>query len=115
TRHAKGGLVAMKPEEAMRAFQSALLSNEPHITIANINWKQYIKQLIAVPEWLTQFAEQKASKNTLLSQLEEVSLDKRLDIVKSFVESTVRQVLGITSSQVIDEKKGFFDMGLDSL
>ena len=70
SRHAKGGLLGLKPKEGMRALEAALLSNQAHITIANIHWNNYLKTLIEAPTWLEAFAREKISKDNLLAQLE---------------------------------------------
>ena len=44
-----------------------------------------------------------------------VPANERFALVKAYVTDVVRTVLGLSASQTIDEKKGFFDMGLDSL
>lgn len=115
SRHAKSGLIGLKPKEGMRALEIALLSNEAHISIANIHWKNYLKQLIAVPSWLEAFAPRKASQDNLLLQLEGVSANERHAVLKTYIADAVRSALGLSASQQIDENKGFFDMGLDSL
>jgi hypothetical protein len=115
SRHAKSGLLGLKPKEGMRALETALLSNEAHITIANIHWKNYLKTLIEAPSWLEAFAADTTSKEFLSAQLEAVPASERGALVKSYVTDVVRSVLGLSASQAIDEKKGFFDMGLDSL
>jgi acyl transferase domain-containing protein/NADPH:quinone reductase-like Zn-dependent oxidoreductase/surfactin synthase thioesterase subunit/acyl carrier protein len=114
-RHAKSGILGLNPKDGMRALEAALLSSQAHLTIANINWKNYLKQFIEPPAWLESFAERKSTKDNLLAQLETAEPSDRLQLLKSYVINTVSAVLDIPSSKKIDEKRGFFDMGLDSL
>ena len=105
----------MKSTEGMRAFETAILSDEVHITVANINWKNYLTQFIEVPSWLSAFAQVKVSQDSLKATLEIADPNERKALVKNFVIDCLKTVLGLSTSQPIDEKKGFFDMGLDSL
>lgn len=114
-RHAKGGLIAIHPKDAIHAMEAAILSNRAHITIMDVQWKNFIKQMIAPPPWLQAFTQQEVSQDNLLAQLESAKPTERLLLIKKFVSNIVRTVLGLPLSQALDEKRGFFDMGLDSL
>jgi amino acid adenylation domain-containing protein len=111
----KGGLLGLKPEEAMRALESALLLGKTQITIANINWKNYLGPMREAPMWLRAFAQDKISHEYLSAQLEHVPVNERPALIKSFVSQAVRSVLGFSTSQTIDEEQSFFELGLDSL
>ena len=71
-RHARGGMIGINPKDGMRALEAALNESQAHLTIANINWKVFLKQMINVPSWLKAFAEQKTSKENLSSQFEAI-------------------------------------------
>ena len=114
-RHAKGGVIGLNPKEGMRALEAALLDSEAHLAIANINWKVFLKQMIEVPAWFRAFAEQKTGKEYLSEQLEAVDVGERLIFIKGHVSTVLKEILGLSPSESIDEKKGFADMGLDSL
>ena len=57
----------------------------------------------------------RVEQEILVSQLEHIELSERRNHIKSFVSDTLRGVLAIPASEPIDEEKGFFDMGLDSI
>jgi amino acid adenylation domain-containing protein len=59
--------------------------------------------------------QQYGEKENLSAQFEAVAVDGRMAVVTSYVSDTVRSVLEFPESQTIDEKKGFFDMGFDSI
>ena len=86
-RHAKGGVIGLNPKEGMRALEAALLDSEAHLTIANINWKIFLKQMIEVPAWFKAFAEQKTGKEYLSEQLESVDVGERLIFIKEHVST----------------------------
>ena len=111
-RHAKGGLIAITPKEAIRAMETAMHMDIPHITIMNVRWTNYLKQMIEPPSWLQAFAERKGGSDNLISKLETAKPSERLELVKKYVENVVKTVLQLSS---VEEKRGFFDLGMDSL
>ncbi len=113
--HAKSGFLGLKPRDGMRGLEVALLSSHGQITIANIHWKNYMKKMLEAPIWLEAFIEEKLDKIDLRLQLEAVPANERLQLLNTFVTNELRSVLGLSASQTVDEQKGFFDMGLDSL
>lgn len=114
-RHAKAGMPGLLPKEGMRALETALLSRQSNITIARINWKNYLRQLVEPPKWLQAFAGEKPSEENFFTLLETAPARERLFLIKSYINDAVRKALGLPETQPIEEKKGFFDMGLDSL
>jgi acyl carrier protein len=115
SRHAKTGILGLKPAEGLRTLEIALAYNRAEITIVNIHWKNYLKQMIEAPSWLAAFVLEKASENNFLTQLDATPENERAPLLKFFVTDAVRSVLGLSSSQAIQEEKGFFDIGMDSL
>lgn len=115
SRHATAGLLSLTSKEALSAFEKALLSSQPHLTIANINWKNYLNHMIEPSPWFKSFLQEKQIQENLFAKIEAAPLAERETLLKSFVMDVVRSVLGFPPSQQIDEEKGFFDMGLDSL
>jgi thioester reductase-like protein len=114
-RQSKNGMIGLAPGDAMKAFQMLLLTSNTMVTIANINWKIYLKQMIETPAWYDAFIEHVVVKDKLIENLENASQDKRKFIVKKFVVDSVKGVLGLQDSDMVDDRKGFFEMGLDSL
>lgn len=115
TKHTKEGLLPIYPKEGLQALEIAMHSSFSNITIANIDWKNYIDQMIEVPSWLSAFIRDKAKRSDLLGQLQEADMNQRLVMVKNYVAHVVKSVLGFEESKSIDEKKGFSDLGMDSL
>jgi NADPH:quinone reductase-like Zn-dependent oxidoreductase len=115
SRHAKGGMIGIRPQEGMRLMEAALTSTQAHLTLVHMNWANYLKQRIDTPTWLSAFAQEQTHKESLVAQLELIAAPERPAKVKEYVVSVVRAVLGLSASHALDEDKGFFDMGLDSL
>jgi acyl transferase domain-containing protein/surfactin synthase thioesterase subunit/short-subunit dehydrogenase len=109
------GVIALTPREGMRCLEAALLSGKSLITIANINWEVFTKQMSKVPTWLQFFHRKAVNKDELLARILEIPLNDRLALLKSFVSDIVKLVLGVSDTVQIDEKKGFSEMGIDSL
>jgi len=114
-RHAKSGMHALKIIDGLKAFETALVSNQSHLTITNIKWSQYLKSRIVPPSWLQAFVKKTVVSELLADQLKQIEASARLPKVREFVENALRQVLGLSANQSIDPQKSFFDMGIDSL
>lgn len=115
SRHESKGFIAVSPEDGMRAFESALLAPHVHITIVDMNWKNFAKSMISLPPWFQAFATQKSTKENLIDQLATAEAGTQALLVKNYVADAVRTVLGLSNLQPLDDAKGFFEMGLDSL
>jgi amino acid adenylation domain-containing protein len=53
-------------------------------------------------------------KENLVAKLQAANTSERFLILKTFILDTVRELMDIPESVPLDEKKGFFDLGLDS-
>jgi acyl transferase domain-containing protein len=115
SRHAISGLHALKPVEGIRALERALFAKPVHITIANIHWSDFLKQMIKPPLYLEHFEDVKAVRFDLALELKALPEDSRLNLVQKYVADALCTIMRLPPSQEIDKDKGFFDMGLDSL
>jgi thioester reductase-like protein len=113
-RHARSGWIGMKPDEAMRALEKALVMGVAHPTIAKIIWGDVLSNMSSPPEWLQNFREQGASHHEGI-QLQDMLVGEREERIRQLVGEVLRACLGMASSQPIDPGKSFFEMGLDSL
>lgn len=109
------GLVAMDPIDAVKAFEYALATDLPHVTIANIDWKKYQEQIINPVHLIESFIRPKEVRTTLVQELERYAPELQEAVVKQYVAIKLRQVLGMATADIIDEKRPFFELGLDSL
>jgi len=81
----------------------------------NLRWPQYLKQLMVAPKWLAHFSQRMTAEKSLAEQLNSIMPTEQIIFIQQFIEDTVKTILGLSKGQTIDEQKGFFDMGMDSL
>jgi hypothetical protein len=115
SRLARNGLISLSPTEGLRALEAMLITDKANVAIAHINWKLYINQLSRLPAWLSNFSQDRKEQETLLTQIQSANQADKEYAVKAFVTNIMRTVLGKSAMEDIDEKQGFFDLGLDSL
>ncbi len=110
-RHRSTGFIALKPAEAMKAFELAIQQPYPQITIANVNWK-----VLSNPQaLLNELAPSKPKEPQLpilLQRLSEALPLERKDILQEYLQRTTSKILGTTS---LNPEIGFFEAGMDSL
>jgi len=110
----KLGIFALRTTQALDALAIALHQPIAELGIMRINWKHFAEQIPKIPSWLKILAE-KSHDTTFINQLQATPNDQREKLIKARVMQEIRKVLRFDSSQVIDENKGFFEMGMDSL
>ena len=117
TLHARSGINAFDAEAGMRALNYCLQQDESNIQAVDIIWNTLSKRLSKVPAWLKNIIREKSSvaRGYLLTLLSQVELNQRETILKAELIRILREVMGISSSQSIDDSQSFFEMGMDSL
>jgi acyl transferase domain-containing protein/surfactin synthase thioesterase subunit/aryl carrier-like protein len=110
----RAGLLSMKPEKALESLSEALTLSPAQITIADIDWNNYVKN-VEEPTWLCHVTEQKSEEANIHFLKNSVGGEDRFLLIKNFVANAVRLVLGVPESQSLDENKDFISLGLDSL
>lgn len=115
TQEAEAGMLALQSREALLALETALFSQQAHITIANINWKRFIKLWVETPTWLALFSQDKAESANLLAELEMIPESGRLNRIKIYLCELLSVILKFPDSLTIDENITFFELGMDSL
>ena len=84
----------------------------PQIGIIHANWKKISESISALPSWLDKLIEQKSTSD-FIKTLQGSSTEQREALLKQAVTQTLQKILG--QPQALDESKGFFEMGMDSL
>ena len=51
----------------------------------------------------------------LVDELQKVAPDKKLSILKSYLAALISDVLSLKSHETLNEKAGFFDLGMNSI
>ncbi len=120
----KMGIEALQPEQVVNIFGNLLGTRIAQITVANIDWSvfkplyeaQRSRPLLAKIEERTRktTSRQSVQRTDILQQLEHALKSERQDLLITYLQGEVAQVLGFKPAQV-NPKLGFFDMGMDSL
>jgi acyl transferase domain-containing protein/acyl carrier protein len=121
----KGGMGAMSPAEGVEAFGRLLRRKSGQIAVLPMDWSAVLRQLGSdePPPFLSEVIEpdRKPKKRSasaaaaLLAQLSAAPAGERKEILVAFVQSELSVVLGMQGEQKLDPKKGFKDLGVDSL
>ncbi|MFI4954279.1 MAG: SDR family NAD(P)-dependent oxidoreductase, partial [Gammaproteobacteria bacterium] len=111
--HQRQGLVPFKTREALEALEYVLRQEGAQLGMLQVNWSQ-MKHITTIPSWLEKLVTN-VTESVLLKQLQAAPREQWEVILKSVISQEVRQVLGLSADQTLDEDKGFFEMGMDSL
>ncbi len=123
------GLNCMAPELAIKALEGALLSDMPTVTVADISWDLYapIFSLARARPMIEDLPEVRSlsradggprdegAAEELRRSLAETPAQERSQVLLGFVRTEVARVLAHASSEAIDARRAFTDLGFDSL
>ncbi|MFI4954657.1 MAG: SDR family NAD(P)-dependent oxidoreductase, partial [Gammaproteobacteria bacterium] len=112
--HERQGAKPLKTADALAALSHALREEKAQLEIIHANWKLISESLSQVPTWLSELMEKKAA-SVFMQILAETPVEQRESLLKAAIVQEIRKVLNLSSTQMIDETKGFFEMGMDSL
>jgi acyl transferase domain-containing protein len=122
---ARSGFVAMRPQRALRALEIAMATDRTAQTVADIDWNilgpaleargraALIADLIE-PRTLPAKVEDVDTK-AWLAGLADLSQPKRTLRLLDFVAGEARKVFAMTPTDPLDETRGLFQLGMDSL
>lgn len=116
SQHRVLGFEPLKPTLAFELLDHVLSSPQSQIAIAAINWNR-LSQHMTLPPWLHHLISKgsAALKGDLYQLLQQTPPASRSQILKSYLKSIIANILGVSDAASIDEKTGFFEMGMDSL
>ncbi|MFZ1156000.1 MAG: beta-ketoacyl reductase, partial [Solirubrobacteraceae bacterium] len=123
------GLDCMAPELTIKALEWALLDGRPIVTVADIHWDVYapIFALARARPMIEDLPEVRSlsgaggiprdegAAEELRRSLAETPAAERSQVLLGFVRTEVARVLGHASSDAVDAKRAFKDLGFDSL
>lgn len=108
--------------DGFAAMEQAINSNEPQVSIIKWDWKTYAAQSPSMQSLFAKLdhangihSSNITSKSNATEEYAQLSSTERLNQVHEWVESSVRQILGIPNNQPLDHDKALTDLGLDSL
>jgi acyl transferase domain-containing protein/acyl carrier protein len=122
----RSGFVAMKPRKALDLLGALIASRRRSSLVADIDWSTLGpalelrggQALVAdlIPSSISQL-EQTALRTipTWLDELRELPIQERKHRLLDLVGGGVRKVFGMTSEDPLDESRGLFQSGMDSL
>ncbi|MFI4954698.1 MAG: SDR family NAD(P)-dependent oxidoreductase, partial [Gammaproteobacteria bacterium] len=110
--HERQGMKPLRTQEALAALTYGLKQEVAQLGIIHADWKVVGESLVQMPSWLENLVEQKQASN-FIQALRAAVNEQREALLKQAIIQEVKKVLGQT--QALDESKGFFEMGMDSL
>jgi acyl transferase domain-containing protein/D-arabinose 1-dehydrogenase-like Zn-dependent alcohol dehydrogenase/acyl carrier protein len=122
------GVLAMRPELALKALEQAIAGGQASLTIADIDWTRYaasyasarrrplIEDLPEVRELLRERAPVAGSgAHGWLTQLAGLSRGERRRTTLQLVRAETAHVMGHAAQDQVDAQQAFKDLGFDSL
>ena len=118
--HIGFGIKSFTPEQGMEAFEVTLISEQPQLMISPVDWRAYCQQVPSPDNWLAEVITQtpvqakKTLTQGLITLLEQTPAENRLEVTTAHVKEVLQEVLGLPVESM-DEERGLFEMGMDSL
>ncbi|MFI4954386.1 MAG: SDR family NAD(P)-dependent oxidoreductase, partial [Gammaproteobacteria bacterium] len=110
--HERQGMKPFSNQEALKGLTQALKQDSIQLGIINASWKVVGESLGQVPSWLEALVDKKLD-SSFIQALQSTPIEQREGLLKQVIIQEVKKVLG--QMQMLDEKLGFFEMGMDSL
>ncbi len=121
----RSGFIAMRPDQALQALSAAMVSNRTAQVVADIDWnilgpalEMRGRAALTVDLIEQRTAIVKAAgihENTRLKELTDLSQEDRRICLLDFVGGEARKVFGMMPEDPLDETRGLFQLGMDSL
>jgi acyl transferase domain-containing protein/acyl carrier protein len=116
------GIALMPPEIGVRLFELALTA-EPAVDLAPmaIDWAQWSRvapsrsSLAGRPQVPASSSAPSAEWQQLCAELDAALPAQREQLVLAFARTEVGRILGFAKDQTIDPRRGFFELGMDSM
>jgi acyl carrier protein len=126
------GVRPIAPESALLALERLLVQAPAHVLCVSADWNAYARSLHAkrMPDYLRALVQHDPNASlglveaelgvgkepgALRSALEQTPVNQRLAVLSRYVRALLARTLRFSSSDRIDPRQGFFDMGVDSL
>jgi KR domain/Phosphopantetheine attachment site len=126
------GVRPIAPESALLALERLLVQGPAHVLCVSADWNAFARSWHAkrMPDYLRALvlndpnaslgaveAELGVGKEpgALRAVLEQTPVNQRLAVLSRYVRALLARTLRFSSSDQIDPRQGFFDMGVDSL
>lgn len=121
------GITPLNPEQAVQILELLLKQDKPQVGVLQVDWSIFSQdhRVEAQRPILTELVVQSKSQISkvesisatpdLLNELKLANIRDRYEILVTYLQKQVHQILRLPSSQLPNLQQGFFDMGIDSL
>lgn len=126
-RVARSGLREMAPERALAHLADLLDARVAQMAVASVDWRTlrsayearrpqpFLEHLGSEPLKTASSTAAAHAAKPVCGAAAAVELRERLDLLEEHVAGEVARVLGLSATGTIDRRRGFFQMGMDSL
>jgi acyl transferase domain-containing protein len=112
------GMGAIAPNQVLEALELLISSSGVEVGVVPIEWSAWQDRVAQCPflaDWKQTTQTCESSKSEFLLHLEAAVPSEQQEMLVAHVRRQVAEILNLTSSQKVDLKQGFFDLGMDSL
>ncbi len=127
TRWQEQGINPLNPEQAMQILELLFKQDKPQVGVFQVDWSIFsqdrrvevqrpiLAELIIPSKLQANEIESNSATSDLLNQLQLADHRDHYEILVTYLQKQVHQILKLPSSQLPEPQQGFFDMGIDSL
>jgi acyl transferase domain-containing protein len=115
---AQKGIGSITPHTGLQLLEQMILKSPAQAGAMAMNWPRFIEMRAPVPffeNFKPSCDAPQESGSEFLEQLKNSSPHERYSLVVAQVRAQVGKVLGLNASSPVDFRKGFFEIGMDSL
>ena len=115
------GMGAIASHQGLQVLEELLLEQPVRVGVVPLNWSRFGEHQWTASSFFANFtnlSKQPSKQQGVVEfrkQLETAQLRERKALLVAYVSSHLAQVLGWNPSNPLDQKRGFFAMGMDSL
>ena len=121
-RMAEQGMASLTNQEGLDAFENLLESRLTQAAVIKADWARVFRSMPAAKgepffEKLASVPRQTVEKKeaSFLDVLDKTGIDRRRSLLLAHIRAELAKILGLHEVMKIDARRGFFDMGMDSL
>ena len=112
----KRGIIPLPIERGFSLLEQVFEEHRTFVAIADIRWQKMSEQLGTSAAWLSELTSEAIKPvGELIQQLKDIAPKLRNSFLKKYISDLLKQVLGMAPYEVINDERGFFELGIDSL
>ncbi|MGK7876651.1 MAG: SDR family NAD(P)-dependent oxidoreductase [Xenococcaceae cyanobacterium] len=111
------GILPIEPQQVLEVLEQLLNGTAVEVGVVPIRWSEFLPQSVEpfFDDFRATVSSSQAQEADFLQQLESVPISERGKLLTAFVSKQLAGVLGFNQDKIINQKQGFFDLGMDSL